>query len=118
MTFRIEVDGEIHEHSAATVVVANSGYYGKGMHIAPGAVLDDGVLDVVVVRSASKLQLIRSMPKVYDGTHVELDDVLTFRGREIVISAERPMSAFGDGEPVAALPVTARVLPKALQVLV
>ena len=117
-TFRIEIDGDVHEHQAATVVVANSGYYGKGMHIAPDASLDDGRLDVVVVRAASKLQLIRSMPKVYDGTHAQLDEVLMFRGSEVVISAESPVSAFGDGEPISLLPVRAKVLPGALQVLV
>jgi diacylglycerol kinase (ATP) len=80
-------------------------------------VLDDGMLDVVVIRAASKLQLIRSMPKLYDGTHVELDEVVVLRGREVRIAATEPVLAYGDGEQLGPLPVTAAVLPAALRVL-
>jgi diacylglycerol kinase (ATP) len=116
-TYRIEVDGEIHEHEAMTIVVANSGFYGKGMHIAPDASLTNGLLDVVVVKADSKLALIRSLPKLYDGSHAELDGVLMFRGRSIKLSSADPVIAYGDGELVAALPLTANVRPGALRVL-
>jgi diacylglycerol kinase (ATP) len=116
-TYDVVVDGLTRRFHAFTVVVANSGYYGSGMHIAPDAVLDDGMLDVVVIRAASKLQLIRSMPKLYDGTHVELDEVVVLRGREVRISAAEPVLAYGDGEQLGPLPVTAKVLPAALRVL-
>jgi diacylglycerol kinase (ATP) len=116
-TYDVVVDGLARRFHAFTVVVANSGYYGSGMHIAPDAVLDDGMLDVVVIRAASKLQLIRSMPKLYDGTHVELDEVVVLRGREVRIAATEPVLAYGDGEQLGPLPVTAAVLPAALRVL-
>jgi diacylglycerol kinase family enzyme len=73
--FRVSVDGSTQEYAAATVVVANSGYYGKGMHIAPDAAVDDGLIDVVVVEAASRSALVRSFPKIYDGSHVGLDEV-------------------------------------------
>jgi len=116
-TYRIAVDGQARDHVAATVVVANSGYYGSGMHIAPDASPCDGLLDVVVIGAASRLQLIRSMPKVYDGRHVELDEVVVLRGREVSVSATSPVTAYGDGEEIAPLPFTARVRPGALRVL-
>ncbi len=115
--FTVDVDGRVLEEDAYTVVVANSGYYGAGMHIAPDASLTDGLLDVVVVRAASKLKLIRSLPKLYDGTHVDLDDVLVLRGSEVRIRSERPVTAYGDGERLAPLPLTATVRPSALHVL-
>jgi YegS/Rv2252/BmrU family lipid kinase len=113
----IDVDGTRHHERAYTVVVANSGYYGAGMHIAPDASVTDGVLDVIVVRAASKLRLIRSLPKLYDGTHVELDDVLVLRGREVRVSSRAPVTAYGDGERLAPLPITTVVRPAALSVL-
>jgi diacylglycerol kinase family enzyme len=116
-TYEVVVDGDVHSFHAFTVVVANSGYYGSGMHIAPGAVLDDGVLDVVVIQAASKVQLIRSMPKLYDGTHVDLDEVVVLRGREVTVRTTSAVQAYGDGERLAPLPVTASVRPAALQVL-
>ncbi len=116
--FTIDVDGEETVEQAYTVVVANSGFYGAGMHIAPAASLSDGLLDVVVIRAASKLRLIRSMPRLYDGTHVELDDVVCLRGREVRVRSAAPVTAYGDGERLAPLPVTAAVRDRALSVLV
>jgi len=115
--FTVDVDGEVLHEEAYTVVVANSGYYGSGMHIAPGAVLDDGLLDVVIVRAASKLRLIRSMPRLYAGTHVDLDGVVVRRGREVRLSSLRPVTAYGDGERLAPLPLTVSVRSRTLSVL-
>lgn len=115
--FTLDVDGERYDETAATVVVANSGYYGAGMHVAPGASLTDGLLDVVVVRAASKLRLVRSLPKLYDGSHVELDEVLVLRGRRVTLASDAGVTAYGDGERLGPLPVTAEVRPGALTVL-
>lgn len=115
--YRVEVDGVVHEHEAATVVVANSGFYGSGMHIAPDARIDDGLLDVVLIRASSRANLMRALPKVYDGSHVEHEEVLVWRGRQVVISAGSEVHAYGDGDPIGPLPRTAEVLPGALSVL-
>ena len=68
--YRLVVDGVAQEVEAATVVVANSAYYGRGMRIAPTASVSDGLLDVVVVEAASRQALVRALPSVYDGSHV------------------------------------------------
>lgn len=123
----LEVDGVRTEHQAATVVVANSSFYGKGMAIAPAAVVDDGLLDVVVIEAASHLDLIRSLPKVYDGSHVALDEVTVLTGRQVRLSGRHrggaavPVGA--DGEALGALPagadlpLTVELLPGAVRVL-
>jgi diacylglycerol kinase family enzyme len=116
--FTVEVDGQETVEEAYTVVVANSGFYGAGMHIAPTASLRDGLLDVVIVRAASKLRLIRSMPRLYDGTHVDLDDVVCLRGRDVAVRCAAPVTAYGDGERLAPLPVSITVRDRALTVLV
>lgn len=115
--FTVDVDGERTVEEAYTVVVANSGYYGAGMHVAPDASVTDGLLDVVVVRAASRLRLIRSMPRLYAGTHVELDDVRVLRGTRVQVRSSDPVTAYGDGERLGPLPVTATVRPAALRVL-
>jgi diacylglycerol kinase (ATP) len=115
--YTLTIDGEAHELEAFSVVVANSGYYGKGMHVAPMAAVDDGMLDVIVIPKASRLKLIRLMPKIYDGSHVELPEVLTFRGRSVSLSARDRVAAYGDGELLHDLPVSVRVEPGALKVL-
>jgi len=122
--YRLRVDSEETVVEAATVVVANSPYYGKGMRIAPDARLDDGLLDVVVVAAASRRELVRSLPTVYDGAHVQLDEVTVVRGRrvELVAGPGRPVPVGGDGEalgvlPGAGAPAVVEVLPGALSVL-
>jgi diacylglycerol kinase family enzyme len=118
--YRLVVDGDVREVDAATVVVANSAYYGRGMRIAPGAVLDDGVLDVVVVGAASRRGLLRHLPLVYAGTHVDLPEVSVLRGRRVELSATTPVPTGGDGEPLAPLgeaPTVVEVRPGALQVI-
>ncbi len=123
--FRVDVDGETRHYDAATVVVANSAFYGKGMQIAPGAAIDDGLLDVVVIEAASRLALMRSLPKVYDGSHVHLPEVTVTRGRRVEITAEArtPVAVGGDGEGLGALPrigarpAVVELLPGALSVL-
>lgn len=113
-------------HRAACVVVANSGYYGKGVHIAPTAVVDDGLLDVVVIEAAGRLELIRSLPKAYDGSHVDLDEVTVLRGRRVTVSGTYDgggrVPAGADGEPLGVLgtadaPLTVEVRPAAVRIL-
>ena len=103
--YRVVMDGEAHEFDAATVVVANSGYYGNGMLIAPDARVEDGLLDVVVIEAASKRMLVRSLPKVYDGAHVALPEVTLLRGSRVELSASaaRAVPVGGDGEPLGEL---------------
>ncbi len=57
------------------------------------------------------------MPKLYDGSHVDLDDVITTQGVEVRVRSVGPVTAYGDGERLAPLPITARVRPGALTVL-
>ncbi len=92
----IDVDGVRSQHRAANVVVANSRFYGNGMAIAPDATVDDGELDVVVIEAAGRLDLIRSLPKVYDGAHVALAAVKVLRGTRVTVSG----SYDGTGAPV------------------
>ena len=88
--YRLSVDGVEREYAAATVVVANSAYYGKGMKIAPEAVIDDGVLDVVVIEAASRLELLRALPTVYDGAHVDRPEVTRAQGQAGRAAGRRP----------------------------
>ncbi|MBO7940128.1 MULTISPECIES: YegS/Rv2252/BmrU family lipid kinase [Streptomyces] len=115
--YRVTVDGEEHTHRGYTVVAANSAYYGSGRLIAPDARLDDGLLDVVMIRHAPRHLFFTLMNELKTGAHVHRPEVRILRGREIRIEADRPVPYGTDGEVDAVLPVAARVLPGALSVL-
>ena len=115
--FTVTIDGERHEHRGYSVAVANSKAFGGGMLIAPDALLDDGLFDIVLTGEESKLSFVRNLPKVFKGTHVELDVITVLRGAEVEISANRPFEIYADGEHIADLPAKLRLLRRALRVI-
>jgi YegS/Rv2252/BmrU family lipid kinase len=111
--------GERHAFLAYTVGAANSKTYGGGMRAAPDALLDDGLLDVVVLEDVSKLRfLTKILPRVFSGRHIEEPSVRVFRAREVMVSAERPFTMYADGDPIGELPLRVRALRGAVRVLV
>jgi YegS/Rv2252/BmrU family lipid kinase len=115
--FAVEVDGEGVQFEGWSVVVANSGFYGGGMHVAPDARLDDGALDVVWLAEASRAGLVRILAKVFRGRHVDEPAVSVRRAAEVTVSADRPFTVYADGDPIGHLPITMRAVPAAVQVL-
>jgi YegS/Rv2252/BmrU family lipid kinase len=113
----VRVDGAAHSFSGYSVAVANSGVFGGGMRLAPDAELDDGLLDVVMLADRSKAGFLRTLPKVFKGAHVDDPGVTILRGREITFGADRPFTAYADGDPMVDLPATVRVLPGVLRVI-
>ena len=115
--FEVALDGSPLEFEGYTVAVANSPYYGGGMKVAPAADPADGLLDVVFVKRSSKLRFIANLPKVFSGTHVELDVIETHRAQEVVVRADRPFDVYADGDPITTLPATIRLVAGALRVI-
>ena len=117
ISYVLDLDGEQHRFEAMMVAVGNGPSFGGGLRITEGAVLDDGLLDVVVIRPMSKLELVRTYPKLFRGTHIHHRDYRHHRARKVTIAAPG-ITAYADGERIAALPLTVEVAPLALRVLV
>lgn len=117
-TFELRLDGEPLTVTGYSVSACNSPCYGGGMMLAPGARLDDGRFDVVVISSLSKPRFLATLPKVFKGTHVRHPAVSIRRARELVVDADRPLTLYADGDPIGATPVTIRVVPGAVRVIV
>jgi YegS/Rv2252/BmrU family lipid kinase len=117
--FDLELDGgERRSYTGFSVGACNNKAYGGGMYAAPGAELDDGLLDVVLCEAMPKLRfLTRVLPRVFKGTHVELPEVHVIRTRKVRVDADRPFVVYADGDPIATTPATLEVLPAALSVL-
>jgi diacylglycerol kinase (ATP) len=119
-TVRLIVDGVEDEiASISTVAVANGQYFGGGMKVAPGAVPDDGLFDVVVMGGAPKGRALSDLKLIYTGEHISKPYVRVVRGRHVVVApvAEtggRPVFIETDGEAAGRLPATFEILPRAL----
>lgn len=116
---RVTIDGaERFRGRSASVVIANGSYFGGGVKIAPMAVPDDGILDILVIADITKRDLLSQLPHIYRGTHVRHPRVFCFRGREVIVEGEGPLPLDIDGEHPGDGPLRARVEPGALRVLV
>lgn len=115
-TYRLVVDGVQREVASVLLTVANNRSIGGGMLVAPGAVLDDGALDLFIVAPVSRLTFLRLFPKVFKGTHAGLPIVELTRVRSVELDAP-DIVAYADGERIGPLPVTVTIVPAALRVL-
>jgi YegS/Rv2252/BmrU family lipid kinase len=113
----LEIDGERRECRANSVIMALGNYFGQGMKVAPDAVADDGLFDVVLIQDIGKLELLAAYPRLYTGSHVRHPKVEVMRGGRVSIRADRGVAVEGDGDMRGALPATFEVLPGALRVI-
>ena len=114
----IRVGDEVESYRVLDVAVANGGYLGGGMHIAPEADLGDGLLDVVIVGDMGKLEFLKEFPTVYKGTHINHPKVTMKKGTDITIESPEPTMVYADGELLGECPASFRVVPGALSLVV
>lgn len=116
--FTVVAGGERRRLEGYFVDVANNSVYGGGMYIAPEAEIDDGEFDVVAITEVGKLRFLRGLREVLKGTHIDKDEVTTFRASRLELDASRPFPVYADGDHLTDLPVSLRVLPSCLSILV
>lgn len=116
--FTLAVGDERKRISGYFVAVANNSVYGGGMYIAPDAELDDGEFDVVSIGEGGKLRFLWGLKDVLKGAHLDKDEVDVFRTPRLELDASRPFPVYADGDHLTDLPVSLRVLPRCLSILV
>jgi diacylglycerol kinase (ATP) len=115
--YALDLDGITWRTDAMLVAAGNIPSYGGGMKVTPDAILDDGLLDVMIVKPLSKARLITVFPRIYTGSHVRLPVVEVRRAKRVYIDAPG-ITAYADGERLGPLPQTFEAVPGALRVLV
>jgi len=106
------------QQPVVAAVFANTPVYGGGMKIAPKALMDDGLLDVCVIRDMSKLKLLSVFPSVYLGKHLGIQEVVYFPAAQVRVETDRPLDVYADGEYVCRTPVEVGVMKNALHVVI
>lgn len=113
--YRLVLDGTELITKAMLVSVGNNVSLGGGMKVTPDALVDDGLLDVLVVRPLSRLAFLRIFPRVFKGTHVSDPRVTIHRVKKVRIESDVAV-AYADGERIGPLPVDIAVVPGALRI--
>jgi diacylglycerol kinase (ATP) len=98
--------------------IGNTRQYGGGIRITPDAIVDDGLLDLCIVHSTSRRQLLKTLPKAYTGAHVKSPFVESARGREFHFASDQAMAVYADGEPLTVTPVSFGLAKGRLRVVV
>ena len=115
LRYRLILDGEVREQLAMLVAIGNTSSYGGGMLICPKADPYDGLLDVTIIHPVGRLKLLRLFPEMYSGKFVRDPCVEQLRVREVRVEGPG-LVGFGDGEMIAAAPLTVCCVPRALPV--
>jgi len=116
LAYTLQLDDRQVSLDAMLVSVGNGPSFGGGLRITEGAVLDDGLLDVVIIKPISKPDLIRTYPKLFKGTHVHHPAYEHHLVRSVTVAAPGIVS-YADGERFGPLPLTVECAPGALTVL-
>ena len=117
----LSVDGETIATAAWLIGIANARALGGGMLIAPDATITDGLLDIVIVGPVSRLEFLRTFPKVFKGTHVDLPEIMILRGGRVDIEQPDgavPLAIYADGERAGELPSRFEAVSRCLELLI
>lgn len=113
---KIILDDEIKEGSYSFFLACNNMYSGNGMKVAPKAILDDGLIDVILLKQASRLKLIGLFTKIFAGSHIDNPLIEYHQVRSFSIIPEEDTVLNIDGQVEGHTPIKVGVLPKAIQV--
>lgn len=114
---RLVLDGrEVHAGPVTTVAIANGGWFGGGMHVAPAADLSDGLFEVAVLGGAPTLETLMLLRKIYSGAHVGDPRVGFYRARSVLAEPldDRPALLEADGETPGSIAASFEMKPAAL----
>ena len=111
-------DGPKEEICTRLSLLANGRFFGGAMHAAPEAELDDGLLDLLMLKKISLARFLWHLPKIYKGTHLELPEIHFQKVRKFTAESTEKVILDIDGESPGYLEATFEILPKILNLQV
>jgi YegS/Rv2252/BmrU family lipid kinase len=100
------------------VLIGNGRYYGGPFVLFQDARIDDGMLDVLIFKNLGYLDIVRYLQAIVLGNHTALSDVEYFQTASVRVSSTEPVPVEVDGDVIGTLPVSFKLMPRALNVLV
>lgn len=113
----IDIDGEKTQQNLILAAIANGRYYGGGVIPAPDAVIDDGLLDICLVRNLSRIKMLGLFPKYIKGQHGQIKQVSFKKGKKISIKSKEPLCLNIDGEIVEEKNINFEIMEKAISII-
>ena len=114
---RVVLDGRIMRGRTLLILVSNIQMYAY-FNVARQAKLDDGLLDVIIFKGLGFPYIIRHAARIFSGRMLQDPKIVLRQAQQITIWSEEPMAVQTDGDPVGTTPLSLRVVPRALRILV
>jgi YegS/Rv2252/BmrU family lipid kinase len=112
-----EINNEmIIKHNCTGLVIANGAYCGGGMNLAPGAIVDDGELDLLIMENLSLTERFKGFSKIYSGKHIHLQKFNLRRVQSLSITSDEIVLVEADGELLGTTPCDIKIIPGAIKV--
>ena len=113
----ITLEGETSSSTIFSINVGNGRYCGGGMRQTPEAMPDDGLLDVTVIKGMGRIEIIRNLKMLYDGTILSHPKVDAYRSDNLKVTSESLVYAEADGESLGHTPVEFSIIPASLNII-
>ena len=115
---KITIDGVERESDFAFIIACNTKYVGKDMKMAPNAIIDDGLIDLIIVKKASSLTLFSVFPKLFDGSHVDHDACEYVHCKSFSIDPVDKGRLNIDGEIIGTSPVSVTLIKGGVELII
>ena len=117
-SMEIGCDGEQVQEQCVLASASNGETFGGGIRVAPGALVDDGQLNLNRIRAVSRWEVLKQLRKLRHGRHVHHPSVCYRTSSFLEIRTEKPIEVAADGDIIGCTPARFEISPKALRVLV
>lgn len=115
-TMEIITDNEFIKDNFTTIAICNARYYGGGYKISPNSLMQDGLVDVYLVKELNKLDMIKTILSMKDGKHVENSNIKIIRTDNLTISSDTVIESNIDGEILVSKEFDIEVYPKEIEI--
>jgi diacylglycerol kinase (ATP) len=113
----ITIDGKTSKAKIFSVNVGNGRYCGGGMRQTPDAIPDDGLLDITVIKEMGRIEIIRNLKLLYDGTILSHPKVDGYRSNNLKVNSESLLYLEADGESLGHTPAEFSIIPSAVNIV-
>ena len=113
----ITIDGRTSTAKVFSINVGNGRYCGGGMRQTPDAIPDDGLFDITVIKEMGRIEIIKSLQLLYDGTIMSHPKVDGYRSTNLKVTSESLLYIEADGESLGHTPVEFSIIPSAVNII-
>lgn len=116
---KIKLDGEeIWTDKSLLLAIANGKYYGGGIPIAPSAKVDDGQLNICLVKELGIVHILPIIPKLFLAKHEEAKDVQVFKATSIEVEGDKALNINIDGEIIKERNINIEIIPRGIEIII